>query len=114
MIGTEQINNKDYILSQLQSICSSAYTGWRLPTYSEALVIKENAVAINAKMREEQNDNRQVWDCSSSYYLLYEDESGSLSTLNLGNGTTYSGNALTIAYLSHSYMRGVVTVTFNK
>lgn len=114
MIGTEQINEKDYILSQLQRICSSAYTGWRLPTYSEALVIKENAVAINAKMREEQNDNRQVWDCSASSFLLYEDESGSLSTLNLGNGTTYSGNELTMAYLSHSYMRGVVTVTFNK
>ena len=63
MIETANINDKEFILARLQSICSSDHTGWRLPTYSEALEIRSSAEAINVKMREESNANRQAWDC---------------------------------------------------
>ena len=116
-ITQDKINEKEYILSQLRSICSSAYTGWRLPTYSEALVIKANSGDINRKMQEGggSSESRQGWTVSASYFLLYEDEDGNLAALRLGSAdTSYSGDELSSQVLNASYMRGVVTITFNK
>ena len=115
-ITQDKINDKEYTLFQLRSICSSAYTGWRLPTYSEALDIKAKGGEINRKMQEGgSSESRQGWTVSASYFLLYEKEDENLAALKLGSAdTSCSGNELSSQVLSASYMRGVVTVTFNK
>lgn len=115
-IGVDHISDKDYILSQLQSICSTAYTGWRLPTYTEALYIKNHVGELNRVINEKPSNTKRAINGQKNKYLLFADENGDLSALSFdeSNDAIYAGQELDRIVLINSYLRGIVSVTFNK